>query len=283
MNTVTLKRGEFTLPHQSQITRRDLAGEMIARNPGGTARGRRLTADEMTDTDTRYEYVLTGIGNSAVPWTAFENGEEFEMWLDAYAVTIDTAECPGHYYDDDEKSWPKPGQDFHVHLPPDTDWFSSMNEPYDLSYWPVDDKMIYATWAEYLFWNVQRGIRHLDTHGNVTKNGRPTGRNWRDMIDLANLNMDVSFNCIAGQLVWGHACHITGVTMPGEPKIDLYPANLGMECDHEVEESDDGLNMWTQYEILEDVWRKCLWPSATLDGQTSTWLDYLFGENGVAL
>jgi hypothetical protein len=87
-----LYRGDHKLPHQSQQVGRDLTAERIVRHNawGLPALAHRQTPEQMAETDSVYEYLLYTPESGATNWTAFRTREEFETWMAAYDVTLDT-------------------------------------------------------------------------------------------------------------------------------------------------------------------------------------------------
>jgi hypothetical protein len=101
-----LKRGNHAMPHQSQILRRDLHGEQIARSFGATAMGYTLTDEQLKDKrhGLPYRYLIYSPKSCAMNWTAFYTLAELRDFAAAYDLAIEPAE-------------PTPGERFDVRLP----------------------------------------------------------------------------------------------------------------------------------------------------------------------
>lgn len=107
-----IKRGDYLLPHQAQAICRDLHGEKIAKNFGGKSGAYRLTEEQKAELTPgtisrkwRYEFLIYTPESFATSWTAFDDREAMQRFLDAYALTLDHE--------------PAPGDQFWVHMPAD--------------------------------------------------------------------------------------------------------------------------------------------------------------------
>lgn len=96
-----MMRGAHELPHQSQITKRDLHGEQITRNLGGEALGWRLSAEQIEERRTGkhpgmpYEFIIHAPESCALAWTAFYTEDALRAFCLAYDITI--TEWPATY------------------------------------------------------------------------------------------------------------------------------------------------------------------------------------------
>ena len=126
--TTLLRRGRHYLPHQSQMVRRDLNAEKIARYAGARAMGWRRDAEQMAQEHTKgflavYEYLVYSPESTALSWTAFYTLDGLRAFCDAYGLVL-------------EPATPTPGDPFWVTLPPSESAFAELldtGEPYDPS------------------------------------------------------------------------------------------------------------------------------------------------------
>jgi hypothetical protein len=114
-----LMRGKHVLPHQSQITKRDLMGEEIARNPGKTCMGYMLSEEQQIEgRHSPYLYLVFSPSSCAMNWTAFETDEKLRAWANAYGITL-------------SPEMHRPGERFDVILPMSTSEWMPLNGPID--------------------------------------------------------------------------------------------------------------------------------------------------------
>lgn len=273
MSTTTkITRGDYELPHQCQIIRRDLVGEKIAANFGKRPRGIRLNDEMMAAATHSYEYLLHTPETASTSWTAFVSTDEFNMWLKAYDCSVFTGS---------ENVWPDPGEPFEVILPLGSANFQTTNLDVDYTFWPDNDLNVYETYIHALYWAVQRGIWHLDVPGNVTWNNEPLKKDWREYIDTSPDAFHLADDslCVLGQLR-GH-----GLGLPNLPD-DLYatsygpdtkfPSQLGFDAFRRLD-----ISMGAQHDMLTELWRVLIAKSTGITfASTADRLAYLFDESG---
>ncbi|WAL67121.1 hypothetical protein ORV05_04855 [Amycolatopsis cynarae] len=93
-----LYRGKSKLVYMSQVLRRDLDGETVAKAPGQQARGyvRPATVDEWVERAWGvHRFIVKSPGNPAMAWTAFDTEEELRAFVAAYALTLTGSLDPG--------------------------------------------------------------------------------------------------------------------------------------------------------------------------------------------
>lgn len=90
--SVTLTRGNHVLPHQSQITGRDLNAEKIERHRGGNCLAVRVHDDERIGVG--YCFIVFSPESCAYNWTAFISEWDFLAFLSAYGLTADVPAQP---------------------------------------------------------------------------------------------------------------------------------------------------------------------------------------------
>jgi hypothetical protein len=82
-------RGAHRLPHQSQVTGRDLFAETLARNTGLVSRLLAFSVDPSQRCGyARGPYRILVQENAGTPCTAFVTGAEMRAWLRAYGLRI---------------------------------------------------------------------------------------------------------------------------------------------------------------------------------------------------
>lgn len=140
-SVTTLARGAHPLPCQSQITRRDLQGEQIARSPGAVCHGFMLTDDDVArrvrgepGTGLPYRYIVSAPNHPSLAFTAFFTREAFEHWLQAYGCKLSHE--------------PSQGEPFLVQLPAGPETFEPLRDtgtPYDESAPDPDHAALYRS------------------------------------------------------------------------------------------------------------------------------------------
>lgn len=99
-----LYRGGHKLPHQSQVTGRDLHGEQILRDAGKRAMGYTLTDEQHADAvagrspHLPYRYRVRSAESPSLAWAAFYTEQELRTWVDAYGLTIEGDLSPGRHF-----------------------------------------------------------------------------------------------------------------------------------------------------------------------------------------
>lgn len=97
-----LRRGAHVLPNQSQIMRRDLCAEELARcgRFGKRALGFTLNDDDIRERGgPGYRYLVRAPGASALAWTAFRERVELDAFAAAYGMRVEGELVPDERFE----------------------------------------------------------------------------------------------------------------------------------------------------------------------------------------